>query len=93
VEVCVGGFSSVSGQEGTRNNIPQGPTPVTCFLHSVLPSEVSMTSQNSATDWGPSVQHISLWQTFQIQPITVPQCHMLKLESLTSFIFYIHFWG
>jgi hypothetical protein len=42
--------------------------------------EVSTTSQNSTTTWGPGFQHRRLWGTFHIQPITISKTN-LKLIS------------
>jgi hypothetical protein len=50
---------------GTRH-ILQNPPPPTSSKY-VRPPEVSRTSPNSTSSWGPSVQHLRLKETFHIQ--------------------------
>jgi hypothetical protein len=62
--------------ERKQGLVDQGSPSKSCPLEPILqarslPSKVSATSQNSATSWGPSIQHIRLRETFHIQTITV----------------------
>jgi hypothetical protein len=79
-----GGGPSWTGSRGTgdRHNL-QKPAARTYFLQLSPPPKVFTTFQNSATSWGPSSEHMSLWGTFPIQSITpcwLGMKHSIKKE-------------